>query len=897
MKKRILPILLALIMALTLLPTLALADGTVYIGSDEDLVDAIKDQAVGQTWVFTEAGTYDAINTDEGSNGLYATSAIAGGSNFVFPIYVDNLTITKEDGIGEVVITSSARPDAQNGGVWDKQNFITVAGSNVTIKNVSIKGNPNDYYDGLCNKAIELCGEAQDFHLKNVELLPLEYGDGTITSGSIYINTENPGNTVIEDVVMYSWFTARKVNAGSLTIKNLTQDFSNNVYAGYHADGYGYAWNPGVTGSYEGITTENFKIIVDNKSELQEQIFNSDLRDGTTVVFTKGDYDIGALRINKAVNLVGQDDVTLKGSIDYITNANNAEINISGLFFEADDTNTNHALNFSALKNSKINVDDCLFKGYQFGIGVNSQATGNMLNVSNSEFYEVNCAAGVKVGDAGNDVTFEGVETNGGFAVQAFGSASGESGYSVNAYYKDYISYNEDKEQGFINPDFNALETSATLVIPATFESTLENAEAGDTLILAPGEYETPENLWFTTPVNIIGSGSDNTIIEGALWLGGGNGVPVKDVNTLTVKGVTFKNTEGVNNWSNAGLGFTEIYGCNITVENCVFDGWQYGVHMNGENTDTVLNFENVYFKNTFVSISALLDGAKIGQIAENVTTDEYNAFAVQAFTDAEHDYNYYTFADFNTARGGSTETGINDLDNSKLAEGIDYENGGGMLRGYVLTDDDNVQAAIDKLPDSGKSYIVLTPGNYDGFTVDKSLTSLGANAGKNPNDVEGRSPLSKITGKVTINGYTDGTKPTVVFDGVAFTGEGRIWSQNGYGFCGINLTVQNCMAVNISDHFVYTTNPGTGDYRNGTIKIINNYVSGVHNTAKTASAFNLWYAEEHIIMGNVVEDVDYNAFNLNDTVGDVTFMDNKISSVGQNGFQIANSAAEGADV
>lgn len=144
MKKRILPILLALIMVLTLLPTLALADETVYIDSDEDLVTAIKNQADGQTWVFTEARTYDAINTDEGSNGLYATSEIAGGSNFVFPIYVDNLTITKENGIGEVVITSSARPDAQNGGVWDKQNFITVAGSNVTIENVSIKGNPND---------------------------------------------------------------------------------------------------------------------------------------------------------------------------------------------------------------------------------------------------------------------------------------------------------------------------------------------------------------------------------------------------------------------------------------------------------------------------------------------------------------------------------------------------------------------------------------------------------------------------------------------------------------------------------------------------------------------------------------------------------------------------------
>lgn len=40
MKKRILPILLALIMALTLLPTLALADGTVAVKSYQDLVAA-----------------------------------------------------------------------------------------------------------------------------------------------------------------------------------------------------------------------------------------------------------------------------------------------------------------------------------------------------------------------------------------------------------------------------------------------------------------------------------------------------------------------------------------------------------------------------------------------------------------------------------------------------------------------------------------------------------------------------------------------------------------------------------------------------------------------------------------------------------------------------------------
>ena len=355
MKKRILPILLALIMALTLLPTLALADGTVYIESDEDLVSAIKDQADGQTWVFTEARTYDAINTDESSNGLYATSEIAGGSNFVFPIYVDNLTITKKDGIGEVVITSSARPDAQNGGVWDKQNFITVAGSNVTIENVSIKGNPNDWYDGLCNKAIEFTPSASNFTLKDLEIKSLVNEAGKKSSGSIYVSCTNVGTSSIENVKMGSYISSADSVAGTLTITNLEQDYTDFIYAG--EPGYLYGVKPAAANN---LVIDGLTIYVDNNSNLAEQAFSERVYDGTTVVLAAGEYDISALRINKAVNLVGQDDVTLKGSIDYITNANNAEINISGLFFEADDTNTNHALNFSALKNSTINVDDLI---------------------------------------------------------------------------------------------------------------------------------------------------------------------------------------------------------------------------------------------------------------------------------------------------------------------------------------------------------------------------------------------------------------------------------------------------------------------------------------------------------------------------------------------------------
>ena len=884
MKKRFLPILLALIMALTLLPTLALADGgkvVATIGDNDyyDLATAIGAAQDGET-VEIAAGTYELRGDGRDAFSIWRAVNLKGSTG------------------GETIIRGTIEYAVTGDG----------KGSSITVENITFEPLGNKNNQALCWSNDQISGSPNkltgyNLVVKNCKFDGWKFAVGVNScADSCSLRIEN---TAFENVLCAAAVEEGKSNrlAAFDATDDSTFEYAVQVWGSISSTNYNCYYNEyeefladesrtGGADNVTGVWPAAARIGNTYYSTVGEAVNAAD--DDDTVNILAGEYNIGSLNINKAVNLVGAGgaDTVLKGCIDYITDAEGAVIYISGLFFEADETNTNHALNFSALKDSEINVTDCDFKGYQFGIGVNSGAIGNMLSVSESEFAEVNCAAGIKVGDADNDVTFTNVDTWGGFAVQAFSSLSGQPGYNVNAYYKDYISYYEDKDAGFQNPDYNALENPATLVTPSTFEAALENAEAGDTLILAPGTYETPANKWFTTPVNIIGSGAENTIIEGALWLGGGNSVPVNNVTTLTVKGVTFKNTEGVNNWSTVGLGFVQIYGCDITVENCVFDGWQYGVHMNGTNTDTVLNFENVDFKNTFVGISAQLDGAKIGKIAENVLTTE-NAFAVQAFT-ATEDYNYYTLADFNTARGDSIETGISNLDNAELAEGIAYENGGGMLRGYVLTNGDNVQDAIDKLPESGKSYIVLTPGSYDGFTVDKSLTILGANAGTNPNE-ESHGPLSRITGKVTINGYTDGTKPTVVFDGVAFVDGGCIWSQNGHGFCGVNLTVQNCKAVNISDHFVYTTNPSTDDYRNGTIKIINNYVSGVHNATGTASAFNLWYAEEHIIMGNVVESVDYNAFNLNDTVGDVTFIENKISNVGQNGFQIANSAAEGA--
>ena len=89
------------------------------------------------------------------------------------------------------------------------------------------------YYDNLCNKVVELAGEGKDLTLKNVECLPLTYAeDQTQSSGSIYIDVENAGNTVLENVTLSSWISARRVTDGTVTAKNVTQDFTNNTYAG-----------------------------------------------------------------------------------------------------------------------------------------------------------------------------------------------------------------------------------------------------------------------------------------------------------------------------------------------------------------------------------------------------------------------------------------------------------------------------------------------------------------------------------------------------------------------------------------------------------------------------------------------------------------------------------------
>lgn len=319
-------------------PTIStVAPKEVYIDSSEDLVDAIKCQQDGQTWIFTEAGEYDAFNSAyyaEDKAGLSATNQKIGGYvaagiegnayEYVFPIYVDGLTITKDASVtGDVILTSSALPSENYGGMWNYQNFITISGSKVTIDGVDIQSNRNLYY-GTCNKAIELYGaNAKDFTLTNVDIIPVENSEGTSFGGSIYFNVTDAGTASIKNVTMDAWISASVVTAGAIAIDGLTQDFSNSEYAGYSYGDYGYAWNPGVTGTYNGITVNNYTVIVDSKTKLAEQIFNSELRDGTVVELKPGTYELDenqCIILNKKVTIQGSGAETViagSSSVDY----------------------------------------------------------------------------------------------------------------------------------------------------------------------------------------------------------------------------------------------------------------------------------------------------------------------------------------------------------------------------------------------------------------------------------------------------------------------------------------------------------------------------------------------------------------------------------------------------
>lgn len=326
--------------------------GEIRITTVDELVNAIRNQQDGQKWVI-ESGVYDIADS------IYSkpiSHPINGQTNFIFPIYANNLSITGE---GDVLITSSFDPHSVSGqgGNWNNQNFVTVDATGVSIDNIDFKGNHNGYYDG-CNKVIELIDGAADFTIRNSELKPLADSEKKVSSGSIYVNVSNPGTVTIENVRMYSWINARPVSAGTVNVVDVVQDFRNNVYAGYSTPEYGYAWNPGISGTQ--VSVKNFTVYVDNNIKLEEQIFTDKLRDGTRIELSEGEYLLDRqLVIKKAVTLngAGVDRTIIKPGSNW-KGSSNSENNLVTLQGLADVDDMESWAEGSYITVSNLNIND-----------------------------------------------------------------------------------------------------------------------------------------------------------------------------------------------------------------------------------------------------------------------------------------------------------------------------------------------------------------------------------------------------------------------------------------------------------------------------------------------------------------------------------------------------------
>ena len=168
---------------------------------------------------------------------------------------------------------------------------------------------------------LELIGNGKNLALRNVECLALTKADGTQNSGSIYINVADAGNTVLENVTLYSWINARAVTAGTVTANNVVQDFTKNEYAGYSDPTYGYAWAPGITGN--NVVLNGFTIKVDNKTEFVKQIMDK-LQPGTTIEL------MSDIEVSEEVYINGIDNVTINGNGHTITAADDFKMNTAG---------------------------------------------------------------------------------------------------------------------------------------------------------------------------------------------------------------------------------------------------------------------------------------------------------------------------------------------------------------------------------------------------------------------------------------------------------------------------------------------------------------------------------------------------------------------------------------
>ena len=175
---------------------------------------------------------------------------------------------------------------------------------------------------------------------------------------------------------------------------------------------------------------------------------------------------------------------------------------------------------------------------------MNSNATGNTLNITDCEFNNVFCAVSVKEGNTLN--TFRNVEVDpNGYAVQGFGTPSNGGDY-YNGYYYDVDDFKEDTDHDKADWDAENNKDAGSTVWPAAakignkfytnLQDAINDAKGGDTIVIF-GETEGAKINEDVKNLTIQGTESGK-VKDTAITMEN-----TIDISGLTIEGVLFENS------------------------------------------------------------------------------------------------------------------------------------------------------------------------------------------------------------------------------------------------------------------------------------------------------------------------------------------------------------------
>ncbi len=605
---------------------------------------------------------------------------------------------------------------------------------------------------------------------------------------------------------------------------------------------------------------------------------------GDTIYVPAGTYILpetrdGKLILNRPISFVGEPGTVFVGAVVYgqegFTDDGvvNKTITWSNITLQAGDNN-NLGLCLSGYQGSNaagytLDIDNCAFVGFQYGVAANSGANSNQLDITDTSFEDTWCALSVQIDSANpNTVTTNNVTIpEGSYAVQTYGDND------VNAYYEDVETYLRDVEDGnYDNADVNNISAPSGSWEAYTESDGIRTYDTLANLISAASDETTiyiTSNITLTSGINVTGK-KLNVV---------GNGHTISYERNGSFDGV-------FGNSINAATNGTVINVSNLTIKNTSdnAEGWASVVGTYNDGTTASVS----YTACTFVNLGAGVYVNPFRDTAANVS-----------ITDCKYE---------------NTGSGIG-IDGSGIAPNLTYENNTGVTQELVTAKVSgadkvftSIQAAVNAADDN--STVTVGPGKYNENIVfnGKSLTIKAQYPAYN-NGVEetDESKLSEFTGTFSTSGTSFNADQSITIDGFKLTGNGLKVGDINYNTVG-NLTVQNCVMEtgdnldantvghNSLNYFVKVN--GDENYGPASVAVHNNKLTG--EAVSNVFPIQLWNVDDVQVTDNYIEltnAANHQAINISKLADDATVVisDNTIEGVG-GGIYVTTWKVNGTD-